>query len=229
MQGRIEIDAIIGIIIFLSFLTWGFFFYNTLTAEESYPLTEVSSDINDKIIEYLMVDVTTLPMEYTAPNTTNDAVLYLNYIWPSGTKNSTKIFAGTTQLSCQFVGNTLYWQADVTNESSNYFTMRYSTQDKDLQCNSTFTIEDESQVIPFAGETRKMISLANINTMKGTGYSTFKNSLGIDRNFLIEFNISGTLSTYGESLPVASDVISHKTSNVIEESNARVDINVMVF
>lgn len=229
MQGSVEIDAVIGIVIFLSFLTWAFMFYTTITEEESYPLTGISDGINNKILDFLSVDVTSMSIKCTVSNTTDNAVLYLYHVWPEGTKNSTKVLSGSDILPCQFIGNALYWQGDVTNESDNYFTMRYSSHESGLQCDSSFTIENETQTLPFSGEERTMISQAKINQMVNTSYWDFKNDLGIDRDFQVEMNISGSVTTYGQSPPVASDVVSVESDNIIEETNELISIQVLVF
>jgi hypothetical protein len=230
MRGRVEIDGVIGMMVFLFFVSWIIVYYLSLSATLSgrgNPLEDVVSDINGKVMDFLQVSVTEVPVVFDSPSSTTDSVLFLDFIWPAGTKNSTKVFSGSSQLPCEIDGDILYWEVDLES-GENYFTMRFSTQNVSLNCTASLNKAGANETVPFVGEQQEMVSQAQIDSMLAMPYSEFRDSIGVIRNFYIELNISNNLTTYG-SLPAAGDVFVVENPSIIEETDQAVTVRVHVF
>jgi len=224
-----NIDWIVTIALFLVFVAWSFTFYASLFTEKGTPLQEEIDTVNDKIMDFLKIDVYNVPIRYNSTNETENAVLYLNFTWPSGTKNSTRILQDSTSLSCQFIGDTVYWQADLINTTFNYFSMQFSNKTASLNCTSSFSIQDELKTISWAMEKKKLVSQGKIDEMTALSYTDFKNNLSISRDFRVEINISGTETNYGKTLPLVRDIYVKETESELEETGDNLNVRVLVW
>jgi len=224
-----NIDWTITIAVFLIFVVWSINYYLSLFETAPMPLEKEADIVKDKIIEYLTVDGYRVPMKLNSTNTTNNAALFMNFTWPDSTKNSTRIFfANGTSLTCNIIGDVLYWQLNLTNITYD-FVMRFANQSIDLRCNTSFTIANETKTIPQAMEKSRILSQDRINEMTSTGYGDFKNSLSITRDFRLEINISGNITNYGLNLPSIRNIFVKEYWNTIEETGEKTKVSVMTW
>ncbi|RLI95892.1 MAG: hypothetical protein DRO99_05245 [Candidatus Aenigmatarchaeota archaeon] len=225
----VKIDGIIGIMIFLVFTSWSMvYFFNTFVTEKEYPMTEVADDISDKIIDYVTIDSYEIPVSITVENASTDNVFYFDYSWPSeGAKNSTMVYKSGTEQECLISGSRLYWQSDL-DPGQNHFTVTYSDKNVTLVCDDSIQTSNINQTIPWAAVKENVVSQDRINDMTSSSYGSIQRSLGIERDFRVVFNVSGTLTEYGKLTPNSTDVFVKSTYHAME-SGDRVDIRIMVW
>ena len=224
----VNIDGIIAVILFITFVSWSFvYFINVFNVEESSPLMEAMTDISKDITDYLSVDYYEVPVKFNAPVTGPDA-LYIDYIWPStGSKNSTMLYQGGNPIGCNITGNRLYWDAN-TVPGNNFYTITYSEKNTTMNCTGGFSTSPVNMTIPLSSVKSKRLSQTLLSNMLASDYGTIKNQIGIPNEFRIEFNISGSLSTFGIPAPNSSSVFA-KTTRLATETGNQVTVTVMVW
>ncbi len=225
-----HVDMIIAFSVFLIFVIWGFSYYSTIFADTGENMGNILSSVYEKVLGFLAINVYDTPVHYNSTGPASNAVLYLTYTWSSGTKNSTRILLNGQQLPCIISGNTLYWQTDLV-AGTNYFVMRTTNQDENMNCIGGFDTGNANQTIPWVEETKQMISQNRIDRMESMDYVAFKNILGIDRNFRIEINRTetGNMTVYGADLPPITNVYSKQSWYKIFESNQKAELTVSVW
>jgi hypothetical protein len=224
-----KVDWIITIVFFLAFVAWAFTFYASLFTEEANPLGEAVDIVNDRVVNFLTIEVYEVPIRYNSTNETNNSVLFFNFTWPDQTKNSTRMLQNSASLPCQMSGDTIYWQANLTNLTLNYFTMQFSNKTSSVNCSDSFTIQNELHAMPWTMEKKRLVSQDKINEMTGLSYPDFKSSLPVSRDFRVELNISGTVTNYGLTEPLIRDVYVRETYTRIDETEENVTVRVLVW
>ncbi len=224
-----KVDWIITMALFLAFVAWSFSFYMSLFTEKASPLEEAVDIIRDKIMDFLMIDSYRVPIRYNSTNETTNSILYFNFTWPAGTKSSARIFQDGTLLYCRVENDSIYWKADLTNLTYNYFEMRFSNTSTGCSSGEIFIIENELQAIPWAMEKKKLVSQSKINEMTNASYNDFKNNLSITRDLRVEINVSGTETIYGKTLPLIRDVYVKETESELEDTGETVTVRVLVW
>lgn len=211
-----EIDWIIAIGLFLVFVGWSFAYYMgffAVTTDMGTGVTGISGDV----INYLEMGTYDVPVSYdSAANGTG--VLYMDFTWPADAKNSTMMFSGSQSLPCYMTGSRIYWQSDLV-AGKNMFTMRYHTQNTTLNCDSSFSLSNASQAIPWAAEEDMVISQGKINQMLSTDFRAFAAGLGISQDFRIEIDINGTTTGYGAKPPLGYDVYVNENPGMTENND----------
>lgn len=223
-----NVDWILGFIIFIIFTTWAIgFYFSIYTAGVMNELKVSALHIKDDILSFLTSNMYEIPVRYNSTLSETNAVLYIYYSWPFG-KNSTKVLHNSSSLPCMFIGNTLYWQTDIS-PGMNYFRIEFVEEDTDLNCNSTFDISTANKTIPWSLETKEVFLQEKIDNMTSMNYSKFKSLLGINRNFRIEMQINGNETVYGLRLPPASNVFVNTASGIIYETGKSINLKIMVW
>ena len=223
-----RIDWIIALGVFLVFVGTGFQYYLNLFQTTSDPMELVIGDISDKIINFLKTDVYEVPIKVNSAETRSD-VLHFDYTWLSeGAKNSSRILQDGTRLNCNITGSTIYWQANLE-AGDNYFKLRFSDKNASMNCTDVFSIDNANKTIPWAAVKREMISQSKIDEMNSTDYTTFKSGLGINRDFRVSVNVSGTVTNYGLNPPNATNVYVKETRWALEETDDEVIIRVLAW
>ncbi|MEE9323208.1 MAG: hypothetical protein V3U72_01560 [Candidatus Aenigmarchaeota archaeon] len=197
-----DIDWIVGIFVFIIFVGWSFSFYLTLF-EKSENQFEIAARMErGKIMDFLLVDVYEVPVKCDSPGAVNNGILNTSSIWYHGEKNSTKVFSGSELLPCRISGDNLYWQANLTN-GFNYFRIQIADVNETMNCSGTFGISASNLTIPWVFERNTMISLTKINEMNNMNYDVFRDSLGLNEDFMIKVDMPGgdTDIDYGKSIP----------------------------
>jgi hypothetical protein len=224
----INVDWVVAIAVFLVFFAWAFTLYIDTFTEMDIDVEAATSDVSEKVLNYVVIDVHKAPVKVSSSGAT-DAVLYANFTWSFG-RNSTKVIKGGSLQNCQLVGDSVFWQSDLES-GDNYFYIRFMNMNTSLNCNSSFTIENESLLVPWAQETEKMVSLAKFNEMDSMSYSEFKTSQGIARDFNATlFNSTGgVISSVGLPPPILSDVYATNLKHTLEETEEDVSVRILVW
>lgn len=223
-----QIDWIIAITVFLVFTAWAFSYYSTLFPKISEPLESAVFLIQDKLLDWLEIDVYKVPIRFSSTNSTTSSVLYFDFLWPTGTKNSTTILKDSTQLLCEISDNRIYWQDDL-DEGVNYFSMEFANVSTTLNCTANLNKSIVNQTTPWAEEKKQLISQSKINEMQATSYDDFKDSLGITMDFRIEIETNTSTTSYGKTIPSDRNVWVVVTSNKIWESGKIANVSIAVW
>lgn len=223
-----RIDWVVAIGVFLVFIGTAFQYYSNLFQSRAQPMGVVVGDISDRVTDFLLTDVYEVSVKVSSPEAKSD-VLYFDYTWPSeGAKNSTRILQDSTSKDCIISGSTLYFQTDLS-VGENFFTMKFSNKNVSMNCSGTFGTGNSNQTIPWAGVKKKMISQSKIDEMNATSYTTFKDDLGINRDFRVGMNVNGTITSYGLNPPNATNVYVKETRWALEETDEEVIIRVLAW
>ncbi|UCD06893.1 MAG: hypothetical protein JSW41_03590 [Candidatus Aenigmatarchaeota archaeon] len=211
-----NIDWIIAIALFLIFVSWSFVYYMGFFSITPDMRAGVEG-ISDKVMDFLSIDVYDVPAVFNSTEV-GSRVLYMDFSWPGYSKNSTRIFSGNQSLPCYISGNRVYWQADLI-QGENKFEMRYYDENVSLFCNSSFSLANATQVIPWVSEKNKAISQTKINQMLATNFYSFRNLLGISQDFRVELEINNVTTGYGTTPPLGYDVYVKETHGIKEDNN----------
>ncbi len=219
-------DWAVAVSVFLIFIGIGFAYYWGLFETNSDPIGISLDTVNGKAIGFLSVDSWSTPVRYNSSGA-GLQTLYLDFSWPEGTRNSTRILDSGLPLDCMLQGGRLYFQANVEN-GDNDFLMTFSNTSEPPACGSIFETTDANQSIAWASERSVRISQSRISQMLATEYGQFRQSLGITRNMRIEMD-SGTTAAYGPSPPQYTNTHVKETNSMIQETGQPVTVRVMVW
>ncbi|MCX6814267.1 MAG: hypothetical protein NTY20_01260 [Candidatus Aenigmarchaeota archaeon] len=221
-----NVDWAVAVSVFLIFVGIGMAYYWGLFETNSNPVGTSLDIVNKKILDFLIIDSWKVPVRYNSSGS-GLAVLYLDFSWPEGTKNSTRILDSGLPLSCMFQGDRLYFQANVQ-EGDNDFLMTFSNTSSPLACNSALETANSNASLPLASERSISVSQSNIDYMLATDYSQFRQSLGITRNFRVEID-SGIVSFLGPQPPAFTNTYVKESRYLIQETGQPVTVRVMVW
>ena len=224
-----DVDWIVGIMVFLVFVGWAFSYYFALFEEEGSQFGFVAEIEREKIMDFLSADVYEAPVKYDSPDVVNNGVLKAKSVWYSGEKNSTRVFSGDQSLPCRVSGDDLYWEADLAS-GSNYFRIQIADVNETMNCTGTFGISSFNLTIPWAFEKRTVLSLTKMNEMENTEYEAFRGSLGLNEDFRIKAEKSGGDTEYGKSIPEgAVNVNSKESRNLAFETSEIVNVTIAIW
>jgi hypothetical protein len=217
-----DVDWAVAISAFLIFVGVGFAFYWGLFETNQNPVQDSLNPINQKILNSLQVDYWKAPVSYNS-SAQGIAVLYFDYQWSEGTKNSARVLDSGLPLSCMLEGDRLYFEADVQ-EGMNYFDLTFSNSSS-VPCSYPLETGNSSQATPLAQEKSRAVSQSRISQMLGTEYTQFRQSLGIARNFRVGIGSD----MYGPQPPEKTNVYVKETHSIILETGQPVTIRVLVW
>ena len=221
-----NVDWAIAVSVFLVFIGIGMAYYWGLFETDSNAIGLSLDTVNKQVLDYLTVDSWKVPVRYTSP-TAGLAVIYLDFSWPEGTKNSTRIMDSGLELDCMLQGDRLYFEANVQ-EGDNDFLMAFANVSESLACNSVLETADANASLPMASEKTRTVSQSRLDQLLGMDYSQFRQSLGITRNLRIEID-SGTTSAFGPVPPQYTNTYVRETRSLIQETGQPVTVRVMVW
>lgn len=224
-----QIDSIIGVGVFLIFVAWSFNFYTGNFQEQAEPLKELTNTIQEKIIDYLEIDIYTIPVRFNSPASAPDTVLYLPFVWPEGTRNSTSIKEAGQSLGCEIQGDYVYWQSNLE-QGNNYFTLEIANTSIAMGCQASINKSVTNHTYVFSEEKVRLISQSMIESMAAMAYSAFKDAIEVSgADFRVEIvNSTGTIS-YGPAIPKNRNVYVPESSNMIWESEEAINITIAVW
>lgn len=226
-----NIDWVLSITLFLIIVAWSFSYYTDLIGQGKVePLRGLVDEIHNDIMSFLEVDVYEVPVRFTSSNSTSDTVLYLNYVWPDGTKNSTRIKQAGTQLSCELSGDAVYWQADLVS-GNNFFTMEFAeVNQSSYNCTASLTKAGANQSIPWSRTKKKMLAQTKIDDMLGMSYANFKNTVGVNEDFRVVItNSTNHTTVFGKYIPSGRDVYVPVTYNKLWETGEKVEVSTAIW
>jgi hypothetical protein len=198
-----NVDWIIAMALFLIFISWSFVYYTGFFSITPDMRAGVEG-ISGKVMDFLSIDVYDVPVVFNSTEA-GSWVLYMDFSWPGYSKNSTRIFSESQSLPCYMSGNRVYWQAGLI-QGENRFEMRYYDENVSLFCDSSFSLANATQAIPWISEKSKAISQAKINQMLATNLHSFRYALGINQDFRVEVEINNVTTEYGTDPPLGYDV-----------------------
>lgn len=226
-----EVDYVVAFITFLFFAVLAIAYYvNMFTLGSPLDLDAAADKVNEDVLDYLRRDVYEIPVRFQSSGAASDKPLYFNYTWPFGAngQNSTRVYAGSTQLGCKIAGEAIHWQSDL-HDGWNDFRVKFANKSEAMNCSGTFSTVNENQTIPWAEEKKKMVLQSQIDSMVALGYNTFKSTIGAERDFRVEVNVSGSVTEFGKSIPSRSDVYRRETESVVFESGNNATVSVWVW
>ncbi len=226
-----RIDWVLAFGVFLVFSLWAFAYYTSFypRAFGMEDLKEAANSISNAVIDYLEISVYDVPVRFNSSSQASDAVLYLDYTWNSGIKNSTRILLGSQDLPCMLSGSRVYWQSDLA-QGYNYFTMRFNNYNTTLNCNSSFSTANATRAFPWTEERKTMVALGKINQMRAMNFTGFKNEIGANRDFRVIIQYPGGAETwYGMNPPNATNVYVKNMWSTIEDTGERIKLSVLVW
>lgn len=221
-----NVDWAIAVSVFLIFVGIGMAYYWGLFETDSNSIGLSLDTVNKKILDFLAVDSWKVPVRYNSPSP-GLAVLYFDFSWPQGTKNSTRVLDSGLPLSCMLQGDRLYFQADVE-QGDNDFLMTFANMSEPPACNSILETANSNASLPLASERSVSFSQSRIDQLLGMDYNQFRQSLGITRNMRIEID-SGITSTFGPQPPQYTNTYVRQTYSQIMETAQPVTVRVMVW
>jgi hypothetical protein len=216
----------VAVSVFILFIGIGFAYYWGLFEANPDPVGISLDSVNGKVLSFLEVDSWSAPVRYNS-SAAGLQTLYLDFTWPEGTKNSTRILDSGLPLDCMLQDGRLYFEANVE-EGDNDFLMTFSNTIGPPECDSILETAGANQSIPWASEKSLAVSQSRITQMLSTEYSQLRQSLGIARNFRVEID-SGTTSAYGPSPPNYTSTYVRETHSIIQETGQPVTVRVMVW
>jgi len=224
-----EIDWVIGIMVFLVFIGWAFAYYFAIFQQSDMQFEIAAGIERDKVLNFISASVYEAPVIYESGEAVSGAVLKAKSVWYSGEKNATKVFSGSEALPCRIDGDDLYWQADVAS-GTNVFAIAMADVNTTMNCTASFAITSSNLTVPWAFEKKTMASLARLQQMNGTAYGTFKDALGINQNFRIKIEKASGGMTYGKSIPSGPvNVHSKEFGREIFETSEQANITIYVW
>jgi hypothetical protein len=218
-----NVDWAVAVSVFLVFVGIGFAYYWGFFEDRPDSIGISLDDANRKVLDFLTVDSWKVPVRYNS-SSAGIVVMYFDFQWPEGTKNSARILDSGLPLSCMFQGDRLYFQADVQN-GNNDFEVTFANISSPMLCNSALDTSGSYPAVPWVSEKTRLVSQSRIDQMLGTDYSQFRQSLEILRNFRVE---AGT-SSYGPSAPSYTNTYVKETRSLIQETGQPVTVRVMVW
>jgi hypothetical protein len=218
-----NVDWAIALSVFLIFIGIGMASYWGLFQINSNPVQSSLGPINQKILDSLMVDSWTTPVRYNSSGS-GITVMYFDFSWPEGTRNSTRMFYSNLPLSCMLQGNRVYFEASVQ-EGDNDFEMTFANMGSPLMCDSVLETENANLSVPWASERTVRISQSRLDQLLASDYSQFRQSLGITRNFRVE---AGAVS-FGPQPPQYTNTYVKESRYLIQETGQPITIRVMVW
>jgi hypothetical protein len=222
-----NLDWVVAVSAFLIFIGLGFGYYWTLFETNANPVQASLEPVNQKVLGFLKVDSWSTPIKYDSPAQASETdIIYFDFSWPEGTKNSTHILDSGLPLSCMLQGSRVYFQASVQ-PGNNDFQMAFSNDSADspVFCNSGLDTANANLSIPWVSEKSVAISQSRIGQMLSTDYTQFRESLGIARNFQVRVD----QNAYGPSPPQYTNTYVRENHYLIQETGQPVDISVMVW
>jgi hypothetical protein len=223
-----EIDYVVAFIAFLFFAALAIGYYvSTFQLGSPHSMDAAADKINADILDYLQRDVYEIPARFQSNGIVPGKVLYFNCTWPFG-QNSTRVYAGSTQLDCKIEGDAIHWQGDL-HDGWNDFRVKFANNTENMNCSGTFDTADENQTVPWAEEKTLMIIQEQADSMAAMGYDSFKSSISAERDFRAEINVSGSVTNFGKSLPSRSDIYVRETEAAVFESGSNATVSVWVW
>jgi hypothetical protein len=225
----VNIDGVVGLMVFLVFVAWSFvYFMNVFSTDSLQSLDDVADSVSSKVAGYLTVDSYEMPVKHVSAGNASDAVLYLDYAWPSeGAKNSTRVYHAGSALPCNLTGDRLYWTSDVVS-GGNHFTVRFSDSNGTANCTGGGLGGPLNKTIPMSAVKSRKLSNGRVSSMASMDYGSFRSALGIGDDFRVILNVSGTETIFGLSPPNASDVHVKSTRHATLDG-APAEIRVLVW
>lgn len=225
----VSVDAIIAIMVFLVMVAWGVVYFGSFSPEGEDNFEYVMGVAHTRILENLTTTMHKVPVKHYSVGSGSDYVFFFDFTWPSG-KNSTRVFgSGGDEKPCTINNTRVYFQSDVA-AGDNMFYIQFVEDDSiPIRCSGSFNDSDSTRLSPMSSQKATVFLLSHIQEMNNTDYGIFRNGIGLDRNFRVEINITGSETLYGLPTPLISNVYNKEINSIIEETGEKVNARIMVW
>ena len=220
-----EIDAIVGVVVFVVVVSWAFVYYAQIMQANTGtdPMEGIADRASDRLVGYLSVPAYEMPVKHVSAGNVLGAVFWLDYAWPSAAaRNSTMVYKGSTRISgsdCNITGSRLYWKSNA-DAGANNFKVVYYERNATMNCTGGGLGSPVNRTLPWAAVRTSRLSQSRISTMAGMDYESFKAALDLGRDFRVQVNASGYVTTYGPPTPNSTSVYEKTTSAATEAGNS---------
>jgi len=219
-----NLDWIVAIVTFLILVIFSFTYYTGFFVYES-DLGMSADLISLRVLDNLMVDTYTMPVHYASAGPQTDVPLYMDFSWPAGTKESTKILLSSVEQLCYIDGDTIYWECDLE-DGDNGFEMVFYDLTVPMNCQDIFPRDSPLQATPWSMEKGEVVSETKMTVLSLMDYNTYRNSLSISRDFRIE---ASNGFSYGPLSPLNINVYAYNRNTTIVETGLPIEVRVLVW
>jgi hypothetical protein len=219
-----NIDWMVAIVTFLILTVFSFNYYTGFFTAQA-DLGMAAEAVNDRVINSMLTQSYSLPVYYYSPGQQSGKVLYTDFVWPQGTRESTRILLNGVEQPCLISGDRVYWQSNLIN-GANIFTMTFANVTATLHCQDNVTIQDEDEATPWSMETKESIAQNKLNIMSLLGYEEYRKVISVSRDMRIEVSNGFSL---GPQPPQNIDVYAFQMNSTIAETAQDVQIRVLVW
>ncbi len=221
-----DIDWVLAITVFMFFVVWSFAFYFSLFLfDEGY--TGVAADVAmESLMDSIETSSYSVPVTYDSASQEDDAVLMAGFVWYGGNRSTTRVRRGGESLDCRVIGNDTYWLANLSS-GENHFRIEFAYSNY-TGCNGSFSVATSYRTIPGALERKVMLSLPGVYEMNSTPYDEFRESMGMENDFMVEIGGSSPV-VYGKTPPSARDVYARNFVRTIFETMEEVNVTFTVW
>ena len=201
----------LGLVIFIIFITWSLSFYIALIPETNESEMKAAEITKEKIINYLTSDVFKVPVIFNS-GSSGLTVLHADNLWYSGNKTTTRVFFEGIEQECIISGDTLFWQSDVS-AGQNIFEIKFSENNEPQNCSGNFSVVNSTLAVPGVIEISDRVSNYSVQDMLNTSYEEFTQSLRISENFYLSLRSAPLNVTYGNNVSRAENIFPIKYEN----------------
>ena len=217
-------DWIVAIVTFLVFTIFSFNYYTAFFVYQA-DLSDAAGMINERVLDTIMVDSYSTPVYYNSTGPAAGEILYADFTWPPGTRNSTRIYLNDIQQPCLIQGDRIYWESDLVIGDNN-FEMTFSDLDLPMICIDPLIIAGEVEATPWGMEKIRAISQADLNSLSLVEYNDYRNFISSSRDLRIELSNG---FTYGPLTPKNIDVYVFERNTSIVETGEWIEIRGFVW
>lgn len=201
-----RIDWIIALVVFIMFTGWAFAYYSLFSDGRIVSISESAGLAGEKIIDYMEVRLSSIPANFSLGGAPETATLYAFMNWTGNEKNSTRVvksMLSNATLPCMISGDKIYWNASLAT-GDNFFILENVGMDSPMDCEETFVVVEDKQVMLWAADFRDVFSTTRnsvICSQMNNSYSLTKSTIGITFDFNILIGTEADGITCGSPIP----------------------------
>ena len=223
-----DLDWAFATAIFVFFISWSFLYFYSIIPAYSQINEEHMRHFSEIIRDKLMIEGYEIPVSFNSTQNRDNSVFYATLLLNSTYKSTLRVEKNDQLQECIVSGDNIYWISNVS-KGINYFTIKYAETITAPVCSGTFTIENETMLIPWAQKMRDMFSNTSLTELLSTDYESFKADNGITNDFRVIIEASEGVYEYGRSLPQATDTYTFFYSAKRYEDDERVNITIYMW
>jgi hypothetical protein len=205
-------DWVVAIVTFLIFTVFSFNYYTAFFVYQA-------------DLDTIMIESYVTPVFYNSTGPSVGQILYADLNWPSGTKNSTRVYQNYIEQQCLIQGDRIYWQSNIV-LGDNDFELSFSEIDIPMICTDSLIISGEVETTPWGMEMITSLSQSDLTSMSLVNYDDYRNFISSSRDLRVEINNG---FSYGPLTPQNIDVYVFERNTTITETGEQVGLKVFVW